>query len=353
MSSENDISVISTPRIEWFPKCRVKRVRKISFSIGNAQGIMTGFLNIGIVSLLFRKKNFINCCKNWAFSNKEREIRIIVYSLNSTFLKAVIAIKRIIRSAKVCIIVPDLPIHMSNYKWPISFFKKRDVLRIEKLRKNVDYYCLYSLQMAKELNLKSNQFVVTEGFVDKQKINLIKKTAFTDRRICLYAGGLNPKYGIQMMIDAFANISCNCELHIYGNKEQMNNFILNENVKYMGMLSPDEVFQKMRESDLLINPRPSSLELTKYSFPSKTFEYMASGTPCVMCKLPGLPTEYLPYIYIFDDETVEGFRNKIEFILKQSNEELAEQGNKAAWFLFENKTTDNQLKKMFSLFERI
>ena len=41
-----------------------------------------------------------------------------------------------------------------------------------------------------------------------------------------------------------------------------------------------------------MNPRSADAEYTKYSFPSKTIEYLATGVPVVMNRLPGIPEEY-------------------------------------------------------------
>ena len=38
-----------------------------------------------------------------------------------------------------------------------------------------------------------------------------------------------------------------------------------------------------------VNPRQNNEEFTKYSFPSKTMEYLASGVPVVAYKLDGIP----------------------------------------------------------------
>ena len=119
-----------------------------------------------------------------------------------------------------------------------------------------------------------------------------------------------------------------------------------ENVSYMGTLSQDDVFQKMKEVDLLLNPRPTDIELAKYSCPSKTFEYMASGTPVLMTRLPGLPDEYYPYLYFFDDETVDGFARKIHEVLGKGYDELKEKGRQAQQFLIENKDACKQVRRI-------
>ena len=50
------------------------------------------------------------------------------------------------------------------------------------------------------------------------------------------------------------------------------------------------------KATLLVNPRPTTEEFTIYSFPSKNMEYMASGTPLLTTKLPGMPEEYHQYV---------------------------------------------------------
>ena len=114
----------------------------------------------------------------------------------------------------------------------------------------------------------------------------------------------------------------------------------------MGTLSQDDVFQRMREVDLLLNPRPTNIELAKYSCPSKTFEYMASGTPVLMTRLPGLPDEYYPYLYFFDTENVEGFARKINEVLHKGCDELQEKGRQAQQFLVENKDAGKQVRRI-------
>ena len=47
---------------------------------------------------------------------------------------------------------------------------------------------------------------------------------------------------------------------------------------YWGVVEQKHVFEMQQQATLLVNPRKGHEEYTKYSFPSKTMEYMASGT---------------------------------------------------------------------------
>ena len=85
---------------------------------------------------------------------------------------------------------------------------------------------------------------------------------------------------------------------------------------YGGMLLNQEIVEKEQEATLLVNPRPTGEEYVKYSFPSKTMEYMASGTPVLTTVLPGMPKEYHPYVYLLEDETSDGITEKLKEVFR-------------------------------------
>lgn len=203
--------------------------------------------------------------------------------------------------------------------------------------------------MADYFHLDVEKWIVLEGLMDVRKIvpnNLLKDRI---RPICMYAGRLDVRYAIDKLIEAFGLVT-EADLQLYGSPsdaENLKNLIDRyENVKYMGTLSQDDVFQKMREVDLLINPRPTNIELSRYSCPSKTFEYMASGTPVLMTRLPGLPEEYYPFLYFFEDETVEGFSITIKEVLSRGSIELREKGRQAQQFLVKQKGAIKQVRRI-------
>ena len=80
------------------------------------------------------------------------------------------------------------------------------------------------------------------------------------------------------------------------------------------------------KATLLVNPRSTNEEYTKYSFPSKNMEYMVSDSPTLTCNLPGVPEEYQQYVYLIKDETVEGLTNTLRAVLSKTREELHQRG---------------------------
>ena len=95
-----------------------------------------------------------------------------------------------------------------------------------------------------------------------------------------------------------------------------------------------------------MNPRPSKEEFTKYSFPSKNMEYMVSGTPALMTKLPGIPEEYWDYVYVLENESIDGMADKLVEILNLSQKELRKKGRLAKKYVLDEKSNKNQAQRV-------
>ncbi|HPN03975.1 MAG TPA: hypothetical protein PLH76_08155, partial [Rectinema sp.] len=63
--------------------------------------------------------------------------------------------------------------------------------------------------------------------------------------------------------------------------------------------------------------------------------------------------EYEPYIYFFDDESIEGIKKKIIEICEKSQEELNEFGKKAAEFIHTQKNEIVQTKKIIEFISNL
>ena len=176
----------------------------------------------------------------------------------------------------------------------------------------------------------------------------------TSPRICFYAGGVSKQYGLGNLVEGFRNADIpNTQLHIYGPGDYVKELqkIAEEDsrVFYGGMLLNKEIVEKEQEATLLVNPRPTGEEYVKYSFPSKTMEYMASGTPVLTTVLPGMPKEYYPYLFLLEDETAEGIAQALTELLTKSEEELFEKGRQARAFVLDQRNNLVQAQKIIQM----
>lgn len=223
--------------------------------------------------------------------------------------------------------------------------------------KFVDGFVLLTEEMNNIINKKNKPYIVLEGHVDINSKDISIDKNLEERtgiRNIIYAGSLKKIYGIEMLVKGFleANIP-NSILTIYGNGDYEKELIEitknYENVIYKGNIINSELIKIEQQAALLVNPRPTTQEFVKYSFPSKNMEYMVSGTPVLTTNLPGMPFEYHKYVYLLENETVNGIKQKLLDIFSRSLEERKRKGNNAKEWILKNKNNVQQAKKIINL----
>lgn len=252
-----------------------------------------------------------------------------------------------LRGIKTVGIVTDVPCHRPN-NTKIPLHEKINLALMTKF----DGYLLLTEQMNDIVNPKNKPYVVLEGHADISMAEVENKLENKyEKRVCLYAGTLRRVYGIENLVRGFIKADIpNTELHIYGEGDFRKNLekLATEysNVKYMGIAPNKVIVENELKCSLLVNPRPTDADYTKYSFPSKNMEYMASGTPILTTRLPGMPKEYNEYVYLLDEETQDGVCKKLKEIFSQPEEVLFEKGRLAKEFILKEKNNVVQARKL-------
>jgi len=351
------VKVITLPTLRDFPQYYKKTYFKSSsFShIKGNEDLCLGFVTIPVIKHVSKYLNLYKSLNN-LLKDKDN-VHLIIYGIHSPYLKAVEKIKQRNDKIKTCLIVPDLPEYMSDSKNIIyRLLKSIDKKIILKSFQYIDSFVLLSQYMAERLPIGDKPWMVMEGIYNtNDNITNVPKEPY---KTILYTGNLAKRYGILDLLEAFTKInSPDFRLWLCGNGDGLEKIQeiqkRDSRIEYFGILPRNEVLKLQKRATLLVNPRHSYEEYTKYSFPSKTMEYMASGTPTLMSKLPCLPKEYEPYIYFFDDESIEGMKNKIIEICEKSQEELSEFGQKAAEFIHTQKNEIAQTKKIIEFISNL
>ncbi len=294
----------------------------------------------------------------WAISNFRSSKVIIFNFIYLPFLIPTFLLKKIL-GLTVTSFVPDLPDYEYSYgaeKKGIKFFLVPTYIKIVKKLYGV-FDCLFIITKYMKSYFPGTPSYVVEGFVSTETFSQEHKPQQKKEQVIMYAGTLFEKFGIKTLIDAFLAIDSDCELWIFGSGD-MEAYLIdiaskNKKIKYFGSIANKEVLKYEREATLLVNPRPTVNEFTKFSFPSKLMEYMQSGTPVLTTKLPGIPDDYFDKMYYFESETAEGFRQSIEFCLSKPKEELICFGNLARKYVITDKSNNTQISKVLSFITTI
>lgn len=250
-----------------------------------------------------------------------------------------------LRGFKKLGIVTDLPkflcISQSSFMLKIN----------NKIIADSDAYVFLTEQMNDEVNPAKKPYIVLEGHANEDMQDAMHLPFLGNTKNVMYAGALEKIYGIEMLCEAFLDIALPNEfLHIYGNGNYAEELSIlakeNKNIIYHGNRPNHEIVEAELRATLLVNPRPTDGEYTKFSFPSKTLEYMVSGTPVLSSRLAGIPAEYEDYIFYFDDNTKESLGKQLRKILDLSPEVLEAKGAAAKSFALKKKSNVIQSKKI-------
>jgi glycosyltransferase involved in cell wall biosynthesis len=316
------------------------------------------FLNLSLIKMYSRYAVAKNALFSDVVLNGDQNV-ILIYSVNSPFLRAAINFKNKNPKTIICLIVPDLPEYMSDSQNVFyKYLKRIDGVSINKFLVDIDCFVLLTDFMKDKLPILNKPYVVVEGIYN-QNDDIIQYSKKGDGiKQVMYTGTLAKRYGIMNLVNAFHNIqSENYRLLICGDGDSRKDIInlsnIDNRIKYLGNLDRKEVLKLQKESDLLVNPRTQEGDYTKYSFPSKTMEYLASGTPTLLYKLPGIPDEYYDYCYTINSFSVNEFTYRIEEVLNKPLEELVTIGNKARDFILEKKNPKTQCGRIIEMIKNI
>ena len=285
------------------------------------------------------------------------EDHIVIYSAYMPYLRAVYKLPR---NIKISVVVTDLPEYydLSATSGFRKFLRARQNKLIDKYMKRVDSFVILTEQMKKPLKIGNRPYTVIEGICNVNTFDKVKSVKNSpEEKIILYTGTLHRIFGVENLLEAFLRIDDpTYKLWICGGgdtKAEIEEAAKNDpRITFYGYVPKEKISELQQKATVLVNPRQNNEEYTKYSFPSKTMEYMLSGKPVVMYKLDGIPDEYDEYLCYVPDNTVDGLKDKLMEICGMSDEEREGLGEKARSFVETEKNSKKQAGRLLELINK-
>lgn len=272
------------------------------------------------------KTTYVSFCNLWGYRNISRAralkktietyvkqdggiaYSVIVYCAHEPYLEAAAYIKKLLPGSRICFIVPDLPqfMNLNEKRSPLyDVLKKYDIKKMKSYISTVDKFVILTEQMHKELEIGDRPYSVVEGLLESipsmPDSSVFERNADDVVRI-VYTGRLNISFGIVDLVKQFSSTKNeNYRLILCGDGDARD-YVLkktkeDKRVEYLGQVPVAKAREVINSAHILVNPRPNIGEYTKFSFPSKTLEYLLSGKPVVMYRLDGMPDAYQNFIY--------------------------------------------------------
>lgn len=348
-NTDEPLIVINALPVGTWPKnFKTFHLKDTDWFCNGITGHELGCYNIPLV------KQFMRMRKTRALLKKypdEKEILIF-----TAYLPFLWAVSKIDPEYKVTAVITDIPefYDMHRVSTVRKILRKIHCKIVYHFMVRVDRFILLTKQMAVPLHVGNRPYLVMEGMcgdvADEPPVS--KPQPFS----MLYTGRLNRRYGLELLLQAMKELhDPDIELWLCGSgemEEEIKAYAkVDSRIKFFGFLPHDKTLSLQRQATVLVNPRTNEGEYTKYSFPSKTMEYMVSGRPVMMFKLDGVPREYDQYLTYIPAENVEAICQTVQFLKKLKPYELDELGSKGRDFVLKNKNRDVQMKKILDFMD--
>lgn len=272
----------------------------------------------------------------------EQGSTLLMYAINPMFVIPAFLLRRK-KKFKVITICSELPQYR---RW-----KERLKVRLKHklqgfLNKRFDGYILLTEQMKQVIPIVGNNYMVMEGIYSG---GFGIKTVVPRNKSVMYAGGLTEDNGIKIIIEGFKESDAD-ELWILG-AGPLEQYVREEEmkdgrIKYYGSMDVNTVREMEKQAYALLCVRDSQNPLTKYSFPSKVLEYLASGTIVIASKLNGIPEEYYDYLFRLDDYKAEALTKLINQCIEMPQSNYLANSSKQVDFVKKNKMESSQAQRV-------
>lgn len=361
LCSQSDVRLrcITIPGVYSYPyNNRRFYTKRESYEYRGAEIESISFVNLPLIkeiwstlSLAARLMKRIRKCKGG-------KVDIIVNTPDNRLLRG-LSIARFFMSRKITqtVIIPDVPAVLTQMDTDINPLKHMIVNAMDKsamrMTSRSQGVVLLTEAMTDFFD-KPIRHIVVEGLVDLGTMDRKHENLAGDKEIILYTGTIRKIFGVMNLVNAFRMIDRpDVELWICGSgdaKEEIEAAALEDpRIKFWGMVDSKEALRKQRQATILVNPRTSEGEYTKYSFPSKTMEYLLSGKSAVINRLPGIPEEYYEYVFVPENESIESLAECISRVLSTDKDVRNEISTRGREFVINEKNSECQMKRVIDM----
>ncbi len=351
-----DVRVVNVPQMGSFPPFSKRPT--VPAYVGDGVESLS-YWNVSYVKRWDCNRRLLRAADRWC-GEDGGDGRHVVLFYNFEHLGIVTQLKRRHPELRVVLLVTDLPEYMNTRRSlalrlndlvsPISRQSRGDHFQL------IDGYVLLAPGMADRLPIGQKPWLLMEGiYNDETERAEVEKAS---ERVIMYTGNLGRRYGIGRLLDAFSLIpDPNYRRWVRGNGEMDQEVkarsLRGRRIVCLAPMSRKELVERQQQATVMVNPVASTEEFTHYFFPSKTLEYMASGSPTLMAHLACMPDEYAAHLCYFPDANPEGMARTLREVCEWPDERRRQFGEDARQFILERKSPRAQMARVIRFLEKI
>lgn len=348
---KGDCEILSFAPMPSFPRGSffVKTIKEVFPS-----GIVVYFapiLNIKAIKNIVEAVYTYFWVLKWAKRHQGDELKVLVYNIYDPPVNILYqACKRI--NAKLYVILYDLgvpPKRLGLSKLTMLSYRISE-RAAKKYIPKLDGRIVINESIIKHYAPGKDYILVDGGISNEVIANLFPLRESQDEYytfVC--AGMLWDQNGTKLILDAM-KVNTNDKIRVIFAGKGIDVPLIEEvakkdnRIKYVGMLSMQELFKVYEGSDVLMNLRIE--EEIDFHFPSKLLEFLVMGKKVLSTDIAHAGRDYGEYIQILSDVTPEGLSKAMDEITKISKRDLYENGKKSRQFMLENRNWEKRTEEI-------
>ncbi len=167
----------------------------------------------------------------------------------------------------------------------------------------------------------------------------------------VFAGQLSELNGVQLLLDAMEHLDVpGLRVTVMGGgpyaDDVRRDALTDDRIEFLGLVSHEEVMRQYAGADLLLNLRRTEYQTTRYVFPSKVVECLATGVPLLSTRTGHVEKEFGDFVILLDEETPQSLARTIAFVAGLAPDARREFGRRAQEYVMKNKTWEAQVRKL-------
>jgi glycosyltransferase involved in cell wall biosynthesis len=343
------------PVLQW-PKSRTLFVKGDKCQLKDGTRVeLPGFVNIAFLKQCFIGLGVFRRLLGWGWRTRRCCTRVV-----STFNLSVppgiftLAATRLI-GAKAVAHLYD--INVPGETVPRSIMFRMDYGLQRWLMPRFDALVVVSDAIIRDFGLRAPH-VRVEGGVAEAVFASVSQRTDPARFVIVSAGSLNVANGLKVLLAGFSSlIGDHYRLRIAGagplEADVRRAAALDSRIEYCGYLSFADVLRLYEAADVLVNLRLTKSVNTKYFFPSKLLECLASGRPVVSTCTGHVEEEFGEFTFLLREETPNGFAAAVQHVERLGKDAREQKGAMARDYMMANKTWSKQGGRVVRLIESL
>ena len=243
---------------------------------------------------------------------------------------------------------------LTNAGLAVRLLKRLDMLRNRSCLRYVDKFVLISRHQAEILEIEADSFLVVEGMVRANSapdplpaVEAGQEPLFT----VVYTGGVDERNGVKDLVDAVPHLTHDRVRVVFCGAGDLVSYVRarsasDSRIVVTGQVDHEESLSWQTRADLLINPRPGTAEFTRYSFASKTLEYLLAGKPVLAFRNDGTPSEYDEHLMYISEPGPAGIAAAIDGVIVMPQSEREARGARGRAFVEAEKSAERQMRRL-------